>query len=305
MNYQYYIADVFTDRIFQGAQIAVFPHAQGLSKDTMQRIAKEMNLSETVFIFNNNGTENHYQIRTFSPQKELDFSGHPMIAAAWVLASIGDLKLTEKHTSLVFEQSTGTVESYVTADDGQPTLIQFTLPVNATIDRFVPTDKELAQILSLDVDELENKQFNPLLVSCDKNYLVIPIRTYPSVRKARFNFKAWSSSSAPSTLSKELLLVTATHGVDKSNFHGRIVGPDIGQTEDPPIGSAMPAFAAYLCEHEQIKQGTHIFTIDRGMESTRKSQLSIEMDNKPDSLVVRVGGPAVLVSQGQMTIPDD
>ncbi len=305
MNYNYYIADVFTDRIFQGAQIAVFPHAQGLNKDTMQRVAKEMNLSETVFIFNSASTENHYQLRTFSTQKELDFSGHPMIAAAWVLASIGELKLTGKHTSLIFEQSTGPVESYVTADGNQPTLIQFTMPVHSTIDRFVPTDKELAHILSLDVAELENKQFNPLLVSSDKNYLVIPIRTYPSVRKARFNFKAWSSSSAPSTLSKELLLVTATHGAGKANFHARIVGPDIGQTEDPPIGSAMPAFAAYLCEHQHIKKGTHIFTIDRGTESTRRSELNIEMDNKPDSLVVRVGGPAVLVSQGQMTIPDD
>ncbi len=305
MNYNYYIADVFTDRIFQGAQIAVFPHAHGLNKDTMQRIAKEMNLSETVFVINIEGAHNHYQLRTFNPQKELDFSGHPMIAAAWVLAAIGDVKLTGQHTSLLFEQSTGPVESYVTVDGEQPKLVQFTMPVNSTIDRFVPTDKELAAILDLDVAELENKQFNPLLVSSDKNYIVIPLRTYSSVRKARFNFKAWSSSSAPSTLSKELLLVTATHGAGKSNFHARIVGPDIGQTEDPPIGSAMPAFAAYLCEHEQIKQGTHIFTIDRGTESTRRSQLNIEMDNKPDTLVVRVGGPAVLVSQGEMTIPDD
>ncbi|MEE9344201.1 MAG: PhzF family phenazine biosynthesis protein [Methylococcales bacterium] len=304
MNYQYYIADVFTDRVFQGAQIAVFPHAQGLNKDTMQSITKEMNLSETVFIFKSAEAENHYQIRTFSPQIELDFSGHPLIAAAWVLASIGDLKLKGEHTPLIFEQSTGPVECYVTVDGDQPTLIQFTMPVNSSIDRFVPTDKELTDILSLDVSELENKKLNPLLVSCGKNYLIIPIRTYSSVRKARFNFKAWSSSSAPSTLAKKLLLVTPTQGADKSNFHARIVGPDIGQTEDPPIGSAMPAFAAYLCEHQHIKTGTHIFTIDRGTESTRRSQLNIEMDNKPDRLVLRVGGPAVLVSEGLMTIPN-
>jgi len=67
MNYQYYIADVFTDRIFQGAQIAVFPHAQGLNQAMMQCIANEMNLSETVFIVNEANTEHRYKIKTFSP----------------------------------------------------------------------------------------------------------------------------------------------------------------------------------------------------------------------------------------------
>ncbi len=304
MNYKYYIADVFTDRIFQGAQIAIFPHAEGLSKETMQHMAKEMNLSETVFVFNESGKENQRRLRIFSPRKEIDFVGHPLIATGWVLAHIEDIKLKGEHTKITCEQNTGSIDVYVTTENKRPKLVQFTMPVSSTVDRFVPMDKELADILGLKIDELENKQFNPMLVSSGKNYLVVPIRTYPSVRKAHFNFKAWGSSSAPATLSREILLITSTPGADQPNFHGRLVGPDIGHTQDPPIGSAMPAFAAYLCQHKQITQGTHIFSIDRGTENTRRSELNIEMDNKPDELVIRVGGPAILVANGQINLPD-
>ena len=304
MNYKYYIADVFTDRIFQGAQIAVFPKAEGLNKDTMQRIAKEMNLSETVFVFDEEGA-NHFRLRTFSPKQELEFGGHPMIAAAWVLTSNGDLQLSGEHTPLVFEQNTGPINVYVTTEDGQPKLVQFTMPVSATVDRFVPTDKELAAILSLDTAELENKKFDPMLISCGKNYLIIPVNIYQTVRKARFNFNAWSGSSAPSTLAREILLVTPTSGAGMSDFHARMVGPDISQAEDPPIGTALPAFTAYLCQHKHISKGTYVFSIDRGMESTRRSELNIEMDNKPDNeLVIRVGGPAILVAEGQINLAD-
>ncbi|MEE9423998.1 MAG: PhzF family phenazine biosynthesis protein [Methylococcales bacterium] len=304
MDYRYYIADVFTDQIFQGAQIAVFPDAQDLSQDTMLRIAKELNLSETVFVIKcTEEADNQFRLRTFSPQKELDFGGHPLIAAAWVLASIGKLKLTEIHTPVIFEQSAGTVTAYVTAEADQVKLVQFTMPVVATVDRFVPTDSELASILSLDIEELENKKFNPMLVFCGKKYLIIPIRQYTSIGKARFNFKAWSSSSAPSTLANEMLLVTSNTRNESTDFHARLVGPDIGLQDDPPIGSSIPAFCAFLREHQQIKKGTYVFMIDRGTEITRKSVLNVEMDNKPENLVIRVGGPAVLVCEGTIKIP--
>lgn len=305
MDYKYYIADVFTNRIFQGAQIAVFPNAKGLEKDMMQRIAKEMNLSETVFVFNENDQENHFYLRTFTPQQELEFGGHPLIATAWVLAKNGDLNLTGEHTPVVFDQNTGSINVHVTTDDGELKLVQFTMPVSAMVDRFVPTDNELAAILSLEISDLESKQLIPMLVSCGKNYLVVPVSNYQTVRKARFNFNAWSGSSAPATLAREILLVTPTSGANMSDFHARIVGPDIGQAEDPPIGTAMPAFTAYLCQHQHITKGTYVFSIDRGTESSRRSELSIEMDNKSENdLVIRVGGPAVLVAEGHINLPD-
>jgi trans-2,3-dihydro-3-hydroxyanthranilate isomerase len=90
-----------------------------------------------------------------------------------------------------------------------------------------------------------------------------------------------------------------------SDFHARLVGPDIGVNEDPPIASSMPAFAHYLCAQPQVKPGTYTYTVDRGEAATRQSILRVEMDNKKtEELTVRVGGPAVLVSSGRIDLPD-
>ncbi|MGH8545518.1 MAG: PhzF family phenazine biosynthesis protein, partial [Gammaproteobacteria bacterium] len=89
-----------------------------------------------------------------------------------------------------------------------------------------------------------------------------------------------------------------------SDFHARLVAPHIGIGDDPPIASAMPAFAGYLCSHPHIRTGTYSFTIDRGEAKARKSLLSVEMNNQRTAdLTVRVGGPAVMLSKGLMSIP--
>lgn len=99
------------------------------------------------------------------------------------------------------------------------------------------------------------------------------------------------------------MLFSKQTDVDNSNFHARLLGPDIGIHDDPPIGSSMPAFTSYLCDHEHLSEGTHTFVIDRGSVTVRKSVLNIEMDNKPgESLKIRVGGPAVIVGEGTIFI---
>src|SRR5665647_1588203 len=107
MNYNYYIADVFTSQIFNGAQIAVFPNADGLSNEQMQLLARELNLTETVFVFHPCSEGTTRKMRIFSPLGEIDFAGHPIIATAYVLGCCGDIKLTEAITPVVFEQNVG------------------------------------------------------------------------------------------------------------------------------------------------------------------------------------------------------
>jgi trans-2,3-dihydro-3-hydroxyanthranilate isomerase len=106
-------------------------------------------------------------------------------------------------------------------------------------------------------------------------------------------------------MAKDMLLFATQSDVPVSNFHARLVGPDIGVHEDPPIASAMPAFTGYLCAHENLAKGRHAFVIDRGMKTTRKSVLSIEMDNnETKENTIRVGGPAVMIGEGLITLPD-
>ena len=305
MQYKYYIADVFTDELFNGAQIAVFPHADGLDKSQMQLIARELNLSETVFVFPVANEIAKRRIRIFSPYSEIDFAGHPIIATGHVLACIGEIRLEKKHTSLQIEQNIGTINVNITENNGKPVLIQFTMETRYVVDRFVPKEEQIAEALSLTEHDIENKKFHSLMVYSDQSYLIVPIRSYSAVRVAKFDYAVWSRSIAPTCMGKEILLFSTQSDVDYSNFHARLLGPDIGIHDDPPIGTAIPAFCGYLCTHDHIKEGTHTFVVDRGNILKRKSILNIEMDNKgTEILTIRVGGPAVMVSEGKISVPE-
>ncbi|WP_150048216.1 MULTISPECIES: PhzF family phenazine biosynthesis protein [Methylomonas] len=305
MNYQYYIADVFTDRIFNGAQIAVFPAADGLDGDTMARIARELNLSETVFVSRLPDEANTWRMRIFSPFKEIDFAGHPVIATAYVLAESGELQLPKQLTHLVLRQNVGDIEANVTSRDGKPVFIQFSRSGDAIIDRFAPTDEELCQFLGLQISDLDHKKYSPRLVSCGMPYLIVPVWNYESVRKARFNYAAWSQSIAPQTAAQEILLFAPKSPNPDADFNARLFGPNISLYDDPPVGSAMPAFCHYLCSFEHTQKGTHTFSVERGEIKTRRSLLQLEMDNKQqERLMVRIGGRAVIFADGWIHLPD-
>jgi trans-2,3-dihydro-3-hydroxyanthranilate isomerase len=305
MKYNYYIADVFTKQIFNGAQIAVFPNADGLSKQQMQLVAKELNLSETVFVSHPNKQLSTRVMRIFSPQGEIDFAGHPIIATAYVLAQCGDIQLDGAVTPIVFEQNIGPVSVNISAEDGKPSFVQFTRKISSIIDRFTPSDEELASFLSIQPSEFDHKKYSARLVSCGFPYLIVPVWRYESVRAARFNYAAWSQSIAPQTAAQEILLFSPKTPHADADFHARLLGPRIGIHEDPPVGNAMPAFASYLCSFDFMQKGTYTFSVDRGEQSSRRSVLNLEMDHKAESmLTIRVGGSAVMVAEGIMNIPD-
>ena len=305
MEYAYYTADVFTNTIFQGAQIAVFPYAEELDSSRMQLIACELNLTATVFVSAADDQPNHFRMRIFSPLAEIQFAGHPIIATAHVLASIGDIDLPQQHNPIVLVQNTGPIDASVTQENGRPVFVQFTTTNSPVVDRFVPTEQELAGFLSIEAADIDTKKFTARMASCGFPYLIVPVKTYAAVRKARFKFSAWSESIAPSIAAQEIFLFSGQTPGRTTDFHGRLLGPNIGVNEDPPIGSVMPAFTGYLCSHEHIRKGTYIFSIDRGDEKGRRSVLNLEMDNKQKAeLTIRVGGEAVMVSEGKMRVPD-
>jgi len=305
MKIEYFIADVFTKQLFNGAQIAVFPKADGLSATTMQLLAKELNLSETVFVIHPKGDVNKRKMRVFSPIKELDFAGHPIIATAYVLGLCGDIPLRDDITPVILEQKIGPIDVNITSVDGKPTFIQFARTVASIVDRFAPTDEELASFLTIKQSELDHKKYSPRLVSCGFPYLIVPVWNYETVRKAKFNSAAWSQSIAPQTAAQEILLFAPKTPYADSDFNARLLGPHIGLYDDPPIGSAMPAFASYLCSFEHTQKGTHVFAVDRGDAESRRSVINLEMDNKGhEQLPLRVGGEAVLFAQGTIDLPE-
>lgn len=305
MKLEYYIADVFTNKAFNGAQIAVFPKADGLNADKMQLLARELNLSESIFIFHRLNGNQSRRMRIFSALKEIDFAGHPVLAAAFVLGHCGDISLNDPVTAITLEQNSGVIEANVSSQDGKPTFVQFSRQVTPIVDRFAPSDEELVGFLGLQQAELDHLKYSPRLVSCGFPYLIVPVWNYDSVRKARFNFAAWSQSVAPQTAAQEILLFAPKSPFPDADFNARLLGPHIGLYEDPPIGSAMPAFCAYLCSFEHTRKGTHTFAVDRGDAHSRRSVVNLEMDNKQEAqLPIRIGGQAVLVAKCTIELPE-
>jgi len=305
MTLNYYIADAFTNQAFSGAQIAVFPGSDNLNEQQMTLIAREMNLSETVFVSNPDDKPLTRKLRIFSPMGEIDFASQSIIAAAFVLGASGDIALSETITSLTFIQNIGEIEVNVSAIAGKPSFVQFTRKVPSIIDRFVPTNAELAEFLSISPTEIDHKKYSTRLVSCGFPYLIIPVWNYKSVRNAKFNFAAWSRSTAPQTAAQEVLLFSPKTPFTDANFNARLLGPNIGVHDDPPVGSAMPAFASYLCSFDFTQQGTHSFAVGRGDANNRRSVINIEMDHKSKAeLPLRIGGEAVMITEGKMFTPD-
>jgi len=303
MNTTYYTLDVFTDEPFQGAQIAVFPHAETLAEERLGQLAAELNLSETVFIYPSNESDNTFKIRIFTPAGEIDFAGHPILAIANVLVETGQISLVGDYTSIKLKQNSQDVVANISTDDQGKRFVQFTLQSTPVVDRFTPPSSELAKLLSVDESDIDHATYHTRLVSSGLPYLIVPLKSQKAVRKARFDMNAWAESTAPAMAAQEILLFSAKTDSTDSNFHGRLMGPSIGLHDDPPVGSAMPVFSGYLASHSHVREGTYSFTIDRGTLETRRSLLHIEMDKRAGRpITLRVGGDSVLISKNELLI---
>lgn len=303
MEYQFITADVFTDKPFDGVPISVFPNANGLNNEQMQKLANELNSSETVFVLPEKSAEQSHHLRIFNPQEEVGFGGHTTVATVHVLAETGLIDTTDKHTPVALSGKEGTLRAHFSKANGSPSLTQYTQTFTPIVDRYVPTNAELALILGLTEGDIGFDNYKSIIVSCGKPYLIVPIKSYRTIRLAKFDTRLWSESSLPSSFAQDILLFSNNTDPNAADFHARLLGPTIGPFDDPPIGGAVPAFSGYLCQHSHIQAGTHVFAIQRGANDARQSLLHVEMDNKQQKeLTIRVGGSAVIMSKATINV---
>lgn len=303
MRYRFYTADVFTDRIFGGNPLAVFPNAAGLSTEQMQRVTREFNLSETVFVLPPETTSGTRRLRIFTPAKELPFAGHPTVGTAYVLAAIGEIPLTGETTEIVFEEGVGPVPVTLVATAGT---VNFSQLAAAKLPEFGPEPpplESIAAMLSLEPAEVRADVFAPQAVSCGLPFLFVPLRDRATLAKASLNFAQWQATLA-NYWATEIYLFAATPELPEVDFRARMFAPAIGIAEDPATGSAATAFAGYLGSREAQETGCLQWCVEQGVEMGRPSLLQVEADKQAGEIVaIRVGGQSVLVSQGEMEIP--
>jgi trans-2,3-dihydro-3-hydroxyanthranilate isomerase len=299
----FYTADVFTGKMFGGNQLAVFPAAAGLDTRLMRAIAKELNLSETVFAFPPDDPSHTRKLRIFTPGTELPFAGHPTLGAAFVLASIGEVALDGASTSIVFEEGVGPISVTIRAEGGRPTYCALTAARLPEFGPPPPPMDEIAAVLSLRPDEIRRDGFSPRAASCGVPFFFVPLRDEGALARARPDLSVWERSFS-SWWAPHLFPFVETAGRNGADIRGRMFAPQMGIAEDPATGAAAAALAGYLAATRPHGNGTLRWVVDQGIEMGRPSRMHVECDRDGERIVaVRLGGSAVMVAEGTLAVP--
>jgi trans-2,3-dihydro-3-hydroxyanthranilate isomerase len=279
--YRYVVTDVFTDTPLEGNQLAVFTDAREIPEALLQRLAREINFSETVFVLPAE-QDGHARIRIFTPSSELPFAGHPTLGTAFVLAA--PLQLDE----IRLETLAGAIAVRIERDGPRVTFGRMEQPV-PTVEAAARQDELLA---ALGVERSE-----------------LPIETYDN--GVRHTYVALPSAEAVAAVRPNFgELEPLIDGVGVNCFAGsgtrwktRMFAPGSGVPEDPATGSAAGPLAVHLARHGRIGFGDEI-EISQGAEVGRPSTLYARVDGTPESIErVEVGGSAVVVARGEFRLP--
>ncbi|HEY8021710.1 MAG TPA: PhzF family phenazine biosynthesis protein, partial [Thermoanaerobaculia bacterium] len=175
MRYRFATADVFTDRRFGGNPLAVLLDARGLDSAQMLQVAREFNLSETVFVLPPEDPRRTRKLRIFTPRRELPFAGHPTVGTAYLLGALGEVALTGDETAITFEEGVGPVAVRLVARNGAPTFAELTAARPPELSPAPASPAALAEVCSLAAEDL-GSWAEPQIVSCGVPFLFIPLR---------------------------------------------------------------------------------------------------------------------------------
>jgi trans-2,3-dihydro-3-hydroxyanthranilate isomerase len=281
-DFRYVVADVFTETPLAGNQLAVFTDARELPEELLQRLAREINFSETVFV-SPPEKDGHAKIRIFTPTAELPFAGHPTLGTAFVLAAplqLGEIRL---------ETGAGVVSVTLERDEaGSIVFGRMAQPI-PTVEPY-RDEKELFDALGVDGSEL-------------------PVELYDN--GMRHVYVALVSEDAVAALRPDLgrlgelppVLGISTFAGSGTRWKTRMFAPGGGVSEDPATGSAAGPLAVHLARHGRIAFGDEI-EISQGAEIARPSTLYARVEGSPEEITrVEVGGSAVVVARGEFRLP--
>src|SRR2546426_6422476 len=294
---RYFLVDVFTNQPFGGNQLAVFPNASGLAPETMQALAKELNLSESAFVFPAQDAAHDYWVRFFTPAVELPMAGHPTVGTAFVLAHERMIQLAEPETTITFEEGVGVVPVTLQVREGQLHLIQMRQPL-PTFGPVFADREAVAQMLSLDPAVLDATL--PLeVVSCGVPFLFVPIKSLEAMRAIRFRLDIWErvlrDFAAP-----HVFAFTQEVALPDSTVHSRMFAPAMGIAEDPATGAASGPLGCYLVRHGRVKPGkiTEIVS-EQGLEMGRPGFIRVRIEQAGEQITgVHVGGQCYWMGEG-------
>jgi len=303
-RYRFYQLDVFTDTPLRGNPLAVFPDPQGLAAPTMQALAREMNLSETTFVFPSEVATR--KVRFFTPAAEIPLAGHPTIGTWWLLAELGSLPGLPRDGPMRLTQETGrgVLPVDLTLAGGRPTVVTMTQAAPEFGAQIADRDA-LGAGLGADRRAIAD-QPTPEVVSTALPQLMVPIRS----REALARLPSGGAGAALADLLRrfgtDCAMLYALAAGGEVTAHCRMFAPGLGVTEDPATGSAAGALGAHLVRRGVVRpeRGTAVMTFDQGLEIGRASRIRVVVTVDATGAItgVQVGGAAVRVIEGDVTL---
>jgi trans-2,3-dihydro-3-hydroxyanthranilate isomerase len=295
--------DVFTERRFGGNPLAVVHDADALDGKEMQVIARELNLSETVFLLKPANPAHSAKVRIFTPGRELPFAGHPTIGTAILLAELREMLANgdgERDAIIVLEQAIGTVRVGVRLRAGQAPFAEFDAPKLPEKTGTLAARDRLADALGLLPREIGFENHTALRIAAGNKFAFVPVNSLEAIGRARIHAALWPGTFPQSEIDG-VYLYTRQCVHNGSAFHARMFAPQLGVPEDPATGSAAVGFAGVVHEFDGLPDGPHKRVIEQGHEMGRPSSIVLTLVVQGGRLeTVRIGGSAVRVIDGTL-----
>ena len=289
MEHRFYTLDVFTNNRFEGNPLAVFTDGDGLTDDQMLAIAREMNLSETVFVQKPTDEEALARLRIFTTKEELKLAGHPVIGTWFLLAELGVVPAQDGGVHILQETGAGVLPVEIRFKDGRPQRVTMTQK-EAIFKPAKINKKKLASALGLSPKDFDAK-LQPEFVSTGIFNLMVPLRNRAALGKIAMNMTELRRLQGKNAT---MAYCFALSGNDKAFSRGMLPWE---LYEDAATGSAAGSLGAYLVRNGRLAPG-HTLTILQGAEMGRPSHLEVEVTQSGKKLVPRVSGAAVRVFEG-------
>jgi len=290
----FHIVDVFAESLYAGNQLAVVRDGHLFDDSQMQRIAKEFNFAETTFVRSEKAVDGAYDVRIFTPDREIPFAGHPTLGTSWI---IQQKILNQEVEELTLALKAGRVPVKFQYESGIPgDLWMHQLKPNF-IGELQPD--MLADVLGIENDGIDDR-FPVQEVSTGTPFIIVPVKDLATQKKIVVDIESHDALIADTEA--KAILTFCPETVDSSKqLNVRMFAPHYGVPEDAATGSANGCLAAYLAQNEYFGTSKVDVVVEQGLEIGRPSALKLRSDSSEGTIDVFVGGRVVEVATGQLT----
>jgi trans-2,3-dihydro-3-hydroxyanthranilate isomerase len=288
----FYIVDVFAEEKYAGNQLAVVRGVKELSDTEMQRIAKEMNYSETTFILSDEKQDGGYDVRIFTPEREVPFAGHPALGTAYVIQH----EIVKKAiNTIVLNLKVGQIPVTLSYSEGHVNILwmkQLQPTFRQTFDA-----RSISQVLNLNAREIDSR-FPVQEVSTGIPFIIVPLKTLGALKRARISRDKYYDL-IKNTHAKAILIFCPETYNNENDLNVRVFADYYGIPEDPATGSANGCLAGYLVKHRYFGKDRINIRVEQGYEIGRPSLLLLKAEDRERKIDVYVGGKVVTIAKGE------